>query len=243
MIAENQLDDLLLVIDWENHGVLNYIAKNAWPTSLDAVDEQAKALLAELWSVEESLLGSLVAEVAEVGGHPTTDGTYEFVSGRFNFARYSHVLSVVAPVMADENARLDALVAQMADGPGKETVARLLSQKESALEAVEETAAAQKEARAEAAEGDGGEAAAETASGDIDWHDADVDIEDRMAAVSSGSKKDKLWAAMAQTDCTACGYDCEGYADAILSGDEGDLTKCVPGEDATADVIKSIMSV
>ena len=241
MIAENQLDDLLLVICGENHGVLNYLAKNAWPTTLDATDEAAAELFAELWAAEESLLGALVAQVAEAGGHPTTDGTYEFVTGRFNFARFSHILQVVGPVMADESERLDEVLARMDGGDAADAVSPLAEQKRTALERVLELAAAQAEANLAGGADDASDAGAD--GGEIDWHDADVAIEDRMAAVAGGSKKDQLWAAMAQTDCTACGYDCEGYADAILGGDESDLTKCVPGEDATADAIKSIMSV
>ena len=243
MIAENQLDDLLLVICAENRGVLNYLAKNAWPTTLDATDEAAAKLFAELWAAHESILGTLVAQVAEAGVHPTTDGTYGLVTGRFNFARFSHILQVIAPVMAEENAGIASVLARMGDTVGSDTVSRLAEQKTLAYERVVELAAVQAEALLAGAVSDADAGESDAPAGEIDWHDADVELEDRMAAVSGGSKRDQLWAAMAQTDCTACGYDCEGYADAIHSGDETDLTKCVPGEDATADVIKTIMSV
>ena len=52
----------------------------------------------------------------------------------------------------------------------------------------------------------------------------------------------KLYAAMAQTDCTACGYDCEGYAKAIANGTEKNLTLCVPGKEETEDVVKRLMA-
>jgi sulfite reductase (NADPH) flavoprotein alpha-component len=52
----------------------------------------------------------------------------------------------------------------------------------------------------------------------------------------------KLYAAMAQTDCTACGYDCEGYAKAIADGKEKDISMCVPGKAETEDVLKKLVA-
>ena len=51
----------------------------------------------------------------------------------------------------------------------------------------------------------------------------------------------KLYAAMAQTDCTACGYDCEGYAKALADGTEKDPNLCVPGKEETAIVVKNLL--
>jgi len=51
----------------------------------------------------------------------------------------------------------------------------------------------------------------------------------------------KLFAAMAQTDCGACGWDCEGYAVAIESGETKDISLCVPGETETLDELKKLM--
>jgi sulfite reductase (NADPH) flavoprotein alpha-component len=48
-------------------------------------------------------------------------------------------------------------------------------------------------------------------------------------------------AAMAQTDCHACGYDCRGYADAIATGAESDLSLCLPGEAETVNMLKKLM--
>ncbi|MEO8219153.1 MAG: (Fe-S)-binding protein [Acidobacteriota bacterium] len=47
---------------------------------------------------------------------------------------------------------------------------------------------------------------------------------------------------MAQTDCGACGWDCEGYADAIASGETKDISLCVPGEAETFDMLKQLMT-
>ena len=51
----------------------------------------------------------------------------------------------------------------------------------------------------------------------------------------------KLYAAMGQTDCTACGYDCKGYAMALAAGSEKDPGLCVPGADETAAKVKDLL--
>ena len=63
-----------------------------------------------------------------------------------------------------------------------------------------------------------------------------------MELAKAGDLKDKLFAAMAQTDCTACGWDCEGYAAALASGETKDITLCVPGEDETESMLKQLMA-
>jgi NADH-quinone oxidoreductase subunit C len=76
---------------------------------------------------------------------------------------------------------------------------------------------------------------------DAPWHDPEVPLPERMKLAEKGSLKDKLFAAMAQTDCTACGWDCEGYAEAIAKGETKDLTLCVPGEQETESMLKQLM--
>jgi hypothetical protein len=73
------------------------------------------------------------------------------------------------------------------------------------------------------------------------WHDPDKTLNERMDLAKAGTLKDKLFAAMAQTDCTACGWDCEGYAEAIAKGETKDLTLCVPGEQETESMLKQLM--
>jgi NADH-quinone oxidoreductase subunit C len=74
------------------------------------------------------------------------------------------------------------------------------------------------------------------------WHNPDLGLGERMDMAKAGSLKDKLFAAMAQTDCTACGWDCEGYAEAIANGETKDLTLCVPGEQETESMLKQLMA-
>jgi NADH-quinone oxidoreductase subunit C len=77
---------------------------------------------------------------------------------------------------------------------------------------------------------------------DAPWHDPEKALPERMELAKEGSLKDKLFAAMAQTDCTACGWDCEGYAAALASGETNDITLCVPGEDETESMLKQLMA-
>ena len=74
------------------------------------------------------------------------------------------------------------------------------------------------------------------------WHDPDKPLPERMDLAKDGSLKDKLFAAMAQTDCTACGWDCEGYAVALDKGETKDITLCVPGEAETETKLRELMT-
>lgn len=74
------------------------------------------------------------------------------------------------------------------------------------------------------------------------WHDPDKQLHERMELAKAGSLKDKLFAAMAQTDCTACGWDCEGYAEALAKGETSDITLCVPGEAETESMLRKLMA-
>lgn len=64
----------------------------------------------------------------------------------------------------------------------------------------------------------------------------------KLAEEVGGDLKTKLFAAMAQTDCGACGWDCEGYAIAIASGEAKDISLCVPGDSETLDEMKKLMA-
>lgn len=77
---------------------------------------------------------------------------------------------------------------------------------------------------------------------DAPWHDPDKPLTERMELANAGTLKDKLFAAMAQTDCTACGWDCEGYAEAIAKGETKDLTLCVPGEAETESMLVKLVA-
>jgi hypothetical protein len=73
------------------------------------------------------------------------------------------------------------------------------------------------------------------------FHDETIALPKRMEMAKDGDLFLKLYAAMAQTDCTACGYDCEGYAKALSNGAEKNFTLCVPGKQETEDVLKNLL--
>ena len=73
------------------------------------------------------------------------------------------------------------------------------------------------------------------------FHDEHLTLTERMEMAKDGDLKTKLFAAMAQTDCGACGWDCEGYAAAIASDETKDISLCVPGESETLDMLKALM--
>ena len=73
------------------------------------------------------------------------------------------------------------------------------------------------------------------------FHDETIPLPKRMELAKEGDLSTKLYAAMAQTDCTACGYDCEGYAAALANGKEKDPNLCVPGKEETAKVVKDLL--
>jgi hypothetical protein len=73
------------------------------------------------------------------------------------------------------------------------------------------------------------------------FHDETIPLGKRMDMAKDGNLSLKLYAAMAQTDCTACGYDCEGYAAALAAGKEKDPNLCVPGKEETLKVVKDLL--
>lgn len=77
---------------------------------------------------------------------------------------------------------------------------------------------------------------------DAPFHDPEMPLPKRMELAQNGDLKTKLFAAMAQTDCTACGWDCEGYAAALASGETKDITLCVPGEAETESMLQKLMA-
>jgi NADH-quinone oxidoreductase subunit B len=81
------------------------------------------------------------------------------------------------------------------------------------------------------------------ASPAVPFHREDLMLSERMALANEmgGKFETKLFAAMAQTDCGACGWDCEGYANALAEGETDDISLCVPGESETLDMLEMLM--
>src|SRR5437764_3876702 len=103
-----------------------------------------------------------------------------------------------------------------------------------ATEAVIQEAAAPEVAPGSSADG---------ASPAVPFHKEGLLLSERMqmAEEIGGALETKLFAAMAQTDCGACGWDCEGYAKALASGETKDVSLCTPGEQETLDELIKLM--
>ncbi|MGZ5441684.1 MAG: NADH-quinone oxidoreductase subunit NuoB [Thermoanaerobaculia bacterium] len=87
------------------------------------------------------------------------------------------------------------------------------------------------------------QAAEAGASPAVPFHRDDLTLPERMemAKEVGGKWETRLFAAMAQTDCGACGWDCEGYANALATAETDDISLCVPGESETLDMLKALM--
>jgi sulfite reductase (NADPH) flavoprotein alpha-component len=75
---------------------------------------------------------------------------------------------------------------------------------------------------------------------DMPWHDPTLALDERMKLAADRAIPMKLMAAMGQLDCGQCGYECRSYAEAIATGAETDLGKCVPGGRETAKKLKEL---
>lgn len=73
------------------------------------------------------------------------------------------------------------------------------------------------------------------------WHDQTLPLAERMKLAEGRPLPRRMMAAMGQQDCGQCGYDCEGYANAIASQAEERLNLCVPGGKETARMLKTLV--
>jgi sulfite reductase (NADPH) flavoprotein alpha-component len=82
----------------------------------------------------------------------------------------------------------------------------------------------------------------ESADGDFAWHDPTLAMDERMNLAEGKPFDLRLMAAMAQLDCGTCGYLCRTYAEAIATGADADLSKCVPGGKETSKKLKALVA-
>ena len=85
-------------------------------------------------------------------------------------------------------------------------------------------------------------AAAPVEAEDFPWHDAALEMDERMTMAEGRPLKRRLMAAMAQLDCGQCGYLCQTYAEALAEGKEDSTSLCVPGAKATQKMLKSLLA-
>jgi sulfite reductase (NADPH) flavoprotein alpha-component len=72
------------------------------------------------------------------------------------------------------------------------------------------------------------------------WHDPAMPLPDRMKLADGKPLPRRMMAAMAQQDCSQCGYNCKDYAAALASKKELRLNLCVPGGKDTARMLKNL---
>jgi sulfite reductase (NADPH) flavoprotein alpha-component len=72
------------------------------------------------------------------------------------------------------------------------------------------------------------------------WHDPAMPLSDRMKLAEGKPLPRRMMAAMAQQDCSQCGYNCKDYADALFAKKEERLNLCVPGGKDTTRVLKNL---
>ena len=72
------------------------------------------------------------------------------------------------------------------------------------------------------------------------WHDPAMPLADRMKLAEGRPLPRRMMAAMAQQDCSQCGYNCKDYADALFAKKEKRLNLCVPGGKDTARALKQL---
>ena len=77
---------------------------------------------------------------------------------------------------------------------------------------------------------------------DLPWHDAALPMAERLELAMGRKPARQLMAAMAQLDCGQCGYLCQTYAEAVWSGAEADMGRCVPGGKETQRKLKELMT-
>jgi len=95
----------------------------------------------------------------------------------------------------------------------------------------------------EAAPAGGGDAATEAEPDeDFPWHDPALAMAERLGLAEGRKPSRQLMAATAQLDCGQCGYLCQTYAEAMWSGAESDLGRCVPGGKETQRKLKELMA-
>jgi glutamate synthase (NADPH/NADH) small chain len=74
------------------------------------------------------------------------------------------------------------------------------------------------------------------------WHNPALAIGERMALAAGQPLAMRMMAAMAQDDCRKCGYDCAGYANALVLGEEKRWTLCETGGKETSRLLKQLVA-
>ncbi len=74
------------------------------------------------------------------------------------------------------------------------------------------------------------------------WHKVGLSLPERMMLAEGFPIARRIMAALGQQDCRQCGYDCEGYAEAVASLSEARLGLCVPGGKDTTRMLNALLA-
>jgi len=77
---------------------------------------------------------------------------------------------------------------------------------------------------------------------DFPWHDPSLAMVERLKLAEGRKPARRLMAATAQLDCGQCGYLCQTYAEAVWTGAEPDMGRCVPGGKETQRKLKELLA-
>jgi sulfite reductase (NADPH) flavoprotein alpha-component len=89
-------------------------------------------------------------------------------------------------------------------------------------------------------DGTGASAAPDQIDDGAPWHDPAMPLPERMKLADGRPLPRRMMAAMAQQDCSQCGYNCKDYADALVAKSEKRLNLCVPGGKETSRMLKQL---
>ncbi len=239
----------VLVRMWNlpSRNFLDYLLSVSVPQVADDYDRKVLEVLRSASAVSASVRERLIDSFRRSGlrvpasGYPLSASTYNYMRPKSLASVFERLANEDQPWLLSQLEKLP-LEGELAGRLLRSAVADQEESNRSVLAALKSLAgvAVAKVATAAAAPAAAGASAPAAPTGPA-WHDEALSIDERMALVKGMGLFEQLFAAMAQTDCTACGYDCEGYARAIADGEDKDLTKCAPGELETQRMLEKIM--
>jgi hypothetical protein len=242
--------DLLRLWRHEARSFIDYIAGGSCPVAVDDQDRAVMEVLQRFHAAEQVIQLRVLEMLRNAGLRPDSPG-WPLGAPTYNFMRPAALARVFCELVKKDQEALQLI--RTRHGSGDSLNERLLRYVvDDALKLRESTvadlgkllgfgsdAAPAPVVAVAAAPSTAAEAAAPTGPA---WHDEALSLEERMALAEGKGLFEKLFAAMAQTDCTACGYDCEGYAKAIAEGSDKDISKCAPGGDETKVMLKKLVA-
>jgi len=248
--TRNIHDDALRLWQLEARSFLDYVVTVAVPVPVSDVDQKILEVFTETYEQQVPLLQRLNSLLTRLG--MTADRpSYAIYAAQYNFVRPERLAVVFTAMMGEELGAMESLLERYGDDVEileerllKGILEEWIASCQGSVKSVGKVLADADRERALAA-GEEVEEVVEEAAGvgdeEFPWHDEALSLDERMKLADGKGLFEKLYAAMAQTDCTACGYDCEGYARAIADGEDDDLTKCAPGELETQETLEQLM--